>query len=128
MQPLFNIYFHGANDDRILKIIESGVLQPDVDGKIHLGRHSWESCFMHGADRKRKAAFVIKVRMGAADQATTIFSETPGVRDTAQIQTDRPIAVEILALYVRRMQRDAPAVVEHIAGVTAIKHYPNAAQ
>ncbi|AUT66448.1 hypothetical protein [Paraburkholderia terrae] len=127
MQPLFSVYFHGASGDKILKIIESGVLQPDIDGKIFLGRHSWESCFMHGGDRQRKAAFVIKVKMGVTDDATMIFSETPGVRDTVQIQTNRPIAVAIIEMYVRRLQPGVPAVVDRIAGVTAIKQYLNAA-
>jgi hypothetical protein len=127
MQPLFSVYFHGASGDKILRIIDSGVLQPDDRGRIFLGRYSWESCFMHGGDRKRGAAFVVKIKIGAADERVTFFNETPGVRDTAQIQTDRPISVEIVEMYVRRIQSDAPAVVDRIAGPVAIKQYLTAA-
>ncbi|MBB5503578.1 hypothetical protein [Paraburkholderia sp. MM5384-R2] len=127
MQPLFNVYFHGASGDKILRIIDSGVLQPDDRGGIFLGRYSWESCFMHGGDLKRRAAFVIKIKIGAADEHITFFNETPGIRDTAQIQTDRPIAVEIVEMYVRRIRSDAPAVVDRIAGPVSIKQYLTAA-
>lgn len=78
---------------------------------------------MHGPDRRRKASFVVKVRVGNIDAAATIYRETHGVRDTAEIQTDRPIPVEVLEMYVRRLDEDGIASVDKVVGVESIKQF-----
>ena len=123
MATVFSTYFHGASGDTILKIIESGQLRPSKDNKIFLGRYNWQSCMMHGPDRRRKASFVVKVRVGNIDAAATIFRETHGVRDTAEIQTDQPIPVEVLEMYVRKLDEDGIASVDKVVGVDSIKQF-----
>lgn len=122
MESLFRIYFHGADADEVVSIIESGVLRPK-NNQLFFSRYSWESCLKYGADRRRGASFVIKVRISAPTEATTVFCETPGTRDTAVIRTDRPIPAEVLELYVRRMRKDEPAQLERVSGIEAIKNY-----
>jgi hypothetical protein len=121
MEPISSIYYHGTNGDAILKIIETGTLLPDENQRVFLSRYTWESCFMHGGDRKRQASFVIKVRIGPLDTNAT-FTETPGVRDTVEIRTDRPIPVEVCEMYVRRLT-DGIATLRRVAPVDAIKQY-----
>lgn len=123
MATVFSTYFHGASGDTILKIIESGQLLPGKDNKIFLGRYNWQSCMMHGPDRRRKASFVVKVRVGSMDALATLFRETHGVRDTAEIQTGQPVPVEVLEMYVRRLDEDGIASVDKIVGVESIKQY-----
>ena len=123
MVTVFSTYFHGASGDTILKIIATGHLLPNKANKIFLGRYNWDSCMMHGPDRRRKASFVIKVRVGITDAAATIFRETHGVRDTIEIQTDLPIPVEVLEMYVRRLDEDGIASLEKVVGVDTIKQY-----
>ncbi|WP_179402461.1 hypothetical protein [Burkholderia guangdongensis] len=117
------IYFHGTTADRILNIMQSGVLRPDNDRRIFLGRHSWEACFVHGGDKRLRASFVIKVKLLDIGAATRLLCQTPGVQDTLIIQTDAPIQVEVLELYVRRLHRDSPASLERIAGAPDIRAY-----
>jgi hypothetical protein len=76
--------------------------------------------------QKAKGLLCHKSRVGSLAEGATIFRETHGVRDTAEIQTDRPVPVQVLEMYVRRLERDGPAVAQRIAGVTAIKQYLNA--
>lgn len=123
MATVSSTYFHGASGDTILKIIASGQLRPGTDNTIYLGRYNWESCMMHGPDRKRKASFVIKVAVGQIPEQATIFRETHGVRDTAVIQTDQPIPVDVLELYVRKFDEDRVASLDRILGAEAIKQY-----
>ena len=123
MATVFSTYFHGASGDTILKIIKTGQLLPGEDNKIFLGRYNWQSCMMHGPDRRRKASFVVKVRVGNTDAAATIFRETHGVTDTAEIQTDRPVPVEVLEMYVRRLDEDGVASLDTFIGVQAIQQF-----
>lgn len=78
---------------------------------------------MHGPDRKRRASFVIKVRIIATDDVRTIFRETHGVRDAVEIQTDKPISVEVLEMYVRRLVKDEPAKLDRFVGKTNIINF-----
>ena len=123
METVSSEYFHGTNGDNILNIIEKGQLFPGKNQKIFLGRYSWESCMMHGPDRKRRASFVIKVRIIATDDVRTIFRETHGVRDAVEIQTDKPIPVEVLEMYVRRLVKDEPAKLDRFVGKTNIINF-----
>ena len=123
MKATSSEYFHGTDGDSILAILDSGVLKPGKNGKIFMGRYSWQSCMMHGPDRRRKASFVVRLRVGEITAAATIFRETHGVRDAVEIQTDRPIPVEVIELYVRRLRPDEPASTEFVQGATAIRQY-----
>ena len=123
METVSSEYFHGTNGDNILNIIEKGQLFPGKDQKIFLGRYSWESCMMHGADRKRRASFVIKVRILPSDDVRRIFRETHGVRDAVEIQTDKSIPVEVLELYVRRLVKDEPGELDRFVGATNIINF-----
>lgn len=123
MATISTTYFHGASGDTILQIIDSGQLRPGKDNTVFLGRYNWQSCMMHGPDRKRKASFVIKVAIGQMQDQRTIFRETHGVRDTAMIQTDQPIPVEVLELYVRTLDEDGAASLNHLKGIVAIRQY-----
>lgn len=78
---------------------------------------------MHGPDRRRKASFVVKVQVGDTDAAATIYRETHGVRDTAEIQTDRPVPVEVLEMYVRRLDEDGIASIDKFVGAQNIKSF-----
>ena len=56
-----------------------------------------------------------------------IFRETPGVRDTAIIQTDRPVPAVITELYGRKLRGEGErAELMHLRGLKAIKEYLNA--
>jgi hypothetical protein len=123
MQPVSFEYFHGTPGDNVLKILDSGVLKPGRNGSIFLGRYSWESCMRHGADTRRRESYVIRIRIGELSDATRIFRETHSVRDAVEIQTDQPVRVEVLELYVRRLRKDEAASLDRLAGVTAIKQY-----
>ena len=117
------IYFHGATGDKILDIVATGAVKPDSDQRIFFSRFTPEHCFMHGPDRKRKASFVIKLRVPECAETRRLLTESPGVRDTAVVLTDKPLAVEVLEMYVRRLNQDEPAVTVCISGTGAIQHY-----
>jgi hypothetical protein len=123
METVSSEYFHGTNGDNILNIIEKGQLFPGKNQKIFLGRYSWESCMMHGPDRNRHASFVIKVRIVPADDVRRIFRETHGVCDAVEIQTDKPMPVEVLEMYVRRLVKDEPAKLDRFVGKTNIINF-----
>jgi hypothetical protein len=123
METVSSEYFHGTKGDNILNIIETGQIFPGKDQKIFLGRYSWESCMMHGADRSRHASFVIKIRIVPSDDVRRIFRETNGVRDAVEIQTDKPIPVEVLQMYVRRLVKDEPAQLDRFVGKTTIINF-----
>lgn len=118
------IYFHGTNGDNILSIVATGLLRPNAKNEIFFSRFRWESCLMHGADRKRKAAFVIKVSVEIPDQASQSLLSTPGVQDTLVLRTELPVATRVLELFVRRLQEDGAAI-DQIQGETAIVRYLN---
>lgn len=121
-------YFHGATADELHIIISSKSLRPNQDGKIFLARFEWQSCLAHGADRKRKAAFVAKLIVSAPSESMT-YVETPGVRDTVIIQSDQPIPATVIELYVRRLQVPGErADLLHLRGLESIQSYLTTAQ
>jgi len=117
-----DVYFHGTTGDEILSIIETGLMKPDQKQEVFFSRYRWDSCFMHGGDRKRKASFVVKVEVDIPDEVKHVFRETPGVRDTVILQTADPLPVRVLELFVRRFSEDG-AQVEHFMGAPTIKRY-----
>jgi hypothetical protein len=125
MPLISSIYYHGTKGDAVADIMKSGYIRPNSDGQIFFSRYNWESCLMHGADRVRKASFVMKVQIEAPDEVGRIFSETAGVRDTVILRTFDPIPAKVVDLYVRKMSatRDEPAKLEIIKGSQAIARY-----
>jgi hypothetical protein len=117
-----HIYYHGTNGDHILSIIASGVMRPNEKEEIFFARYRWDSCLMHGADRKRKATFVIKVQAEVADDLAASFVGTPGVQDTLILHTDRPIPVKVLELFVRTIGEDGAEIERHV-GEPAIRRF-----
>lgn len=117
-----DVYFHGTTGDNILSIIETGLMKPDQKHEIFFSRYRWDSCLMHGADRKRKAGFVVKVEVDISDKVKHVFRETPGVHDTVILQTADPLPVRVLELFVRRLNEDG-AQLEHLMGAPTIKRY-----
>ena len=59
------------------------------------------TCFVHGADLSRGAAFVIKARVHIPENLSLKPAPKPGNPDAWILQTDRPVAVEVLKLFVR---------------------------
>ena len=115
-----DIYYHGANGDKILKIIQAGVLKPDGN-KIFLARFEPQNCYTHGGDRQRKANYVIKVKVDIPDNVKRECLETPGVRDTLVLHTSDDIRAEVLELYVRKRNAEGDGFdFDRIVGTQAI--------
>ena len=111
--------YHGANGDAILGIIARAAMEPH-DGKVFFARHRWESLFMHGADRKRNASFVVKVQVSIPAQAIRRRIETPGVLDTFVVETKSVLPAQVLERYVRRPTEDGFRL-QHFVGLAAIR-------
>jgi len=115
-----DIYYHGAHGDKILKIIQSGVLKPD-DGEIFLARFEPQNCYMHGADRTRQANYVIKVELTISEDVRRQCKETPGVRDTLVLRTTHDIPATVMEMYIRRRAEDDEGFeFDRIVGTQAI--------
>jgi len=112
--------YHGTNGDNILGIIESGKMRPGADGRIFFARDDWTSAFMHGGDRKRRAAFAIRVQVDIPDGALLQRTSTQGVKNTWVVMTTKALPVEISELFVRN--RPGEPVIR-ILGPTAISEY-----
>jgi hypothetical protein len=92
--------YHGTTGDNILEIIRQGRLRPAA-GKIYFSERRFDSVFMHGADRKRKATYAVKMRVTIPTAASLQQAATAGVSDTLIITTEMPLQVQILELYIR---------------------------
>lgn len=114
------ILYHGTDGDRILSIMESGVLRPNDDGQIFFGKHDWTRVLMYGVDRRRGVSFAVQVSATVPDGAVVRYLSTPGVRSTVVIVTAKPVPVRILELYVRKLGDPHPV---RIVGPAAIRHY-----
>jgi hypothetical protein len=119
---MLNTYYHGADGDKILSIIDSGQMLPDARGELFFSQYTPDSCFMHGADRKRRASFVIKVAADIPEGVAVKRVETPGVRDTVIVRTADPIRVQVLELLVRRIE-DGVGRLERVSGAHTIRGY-----
>jgi len=114
-----SIRYHGTDGDTILKIILRHEMKPS-GGKIFFARNDWADCLGHGADRKRKAAFAIKVEINIPKGTKETAEFTPDQIFAAIIESNKPLKVKVLELYVRR--KDATEA-EQISGETAIKAF-----
>jgi hypothetical protein len=117
--------YHGANGDKILSIIRTGKMNPDRQNEIFVSDISYDRArlFMHGADTRRKAAFVIKIEATIPPGLSSYRKPTPGVPNTLVLVTSVPIPVKVLELYVRK-QGDGHFVEEGpILSAAAIERY-----
>ena len=114
--------YHGTTGDNILGILKEGVIRPS-NREIYFVRHESQlhTAFAYGADLTRGAAFVIKVKAKIPDGVNLKPKSRPGApQDTWLLETDKPIAVEVLTLYVRTK----PGVpVELKSGAAEIRKY-----
>jgi hypothetical protein len=115
------ILYHGANGDSILAILTTKFMLPGA-GKIFFAMHKWESALMHGADTRRRASFVIKVRVDIPPDAVKTRTATPGVADTLIVETRRGLRAEVLELYVRKPVGGGFEI-QHLIGPQAITSY-----
>ena len=117
--------YHGANGDKILSIIASGEIRPNHKGEVFFSQFEWADCLMHGYDEKRKASFVIGVNIEVPSSAIVKRIQTPGVRVTLVVVTQKPLKAQVIELYIRepgalRGKFSFPAV---IVGAHNITHY-----
>jgi hypothetical protein len=101
--------YHGAHGggDTILAIIRSGHMIPK-SSQIFLSKSEFAASFMHGADTKRRASFVIEVELTFSPQEVEeVRKRTQGVDNTLLLQTDAPIPLKVVTLYVRKPDPDA---------------------
>ena len=95
--------FHGTTANNILSIMKDGAIRPS-NGEVYFVRQESQlhHAFAYGADISQSAAFVIKVRAKIPDGLSLKPKARPGApSDTWVLETDKPIAVEVLRLYVR---------------------------
>lgn len=95
--------YHGANGDRLLEILDEGVIRP-VEGKLYFGTAGPEQHFMHGGDRKRGASFVVAMDVLIPPHLRQEREHTHGVPNTLTVHTDTPLRAKIAELWVRRLE------------------------
>jgi hypothetical protein len=77
-----DVLYHGTDGDSILSIMRTKEMRPNDQGEIYFSQWEWAPSLMHGNDPKRKAHFVIQVRLQIPKSAGRILKATPGVRST----------------------------------------------
>ena len=93
------VWYHGANGDNTLKIIQQKQLKPN-NGQIFLSSAGYAGCFPMGADIKRRACFVLKLRCHIPPEVT-ITDKATNVPGTKVLGTKNPVRVDVLEMYVR---------------------------
>jgi len=114
--------YHGAIGNNILSIIKESAIRPS-NGEIYFIRQESQLhyAFAYGADLSRGAAYVIKVRAHVPDGLSLKPQARSGApTDTWVFETDKPIAVEVLRLYVRHKPGEP---VEIKDGAAEIRRY-----
>jgi hypothetical protein len=119
--------YHGSPGDSILNILTEGVIRPS-NGEIYFIKNESQlhDGFQYGADISRGAAFVILVRAQVPDGLSPKRPMRAGApRDTWCFETNRPIKVEVLKLYVRprpgrpiEIKEGAAAIRSYLQGKT----------
>jgi hypothetical protein len=97
-------FFHGTKADNILNILRDGVIRPQ-HGEIYVGKFESQShwLFQYGADTSRSAAFVVKLRAHLPENCSPKRVSRAGApADAWVLETDAPVRVEVLQLFVRR--------------------------
>ncbi|MGA9390045.1 MAG: hypothetical protein WBV69_06320 [Candidatus Sulfotelmatobacter sp.] len=95
--------YHGTSADNILGILKDGVMKP-AGGEIFFVRQESQihTCFVHGADRSRGAAFVVKVKIHIPDHIGLKPVPKTGNPDAWVLQANIPVKTEVIELFVRR--------------------------
>lgn len=114
--------YHGTNGDHILSIFTSGKLYPNDQHELFFSYGDWQTVLMYGADKKRMAAFAIKVEVTLPDQIVQLNISTPGNPSTLLVQTIQPVAAKVLELYVRKPSEDG-FVITCVRGELPIQNY-----
>src|SRR4051812_3119043 len=94
------VLFHGSPGDNILNIIRDGSMRPDPNHEIYYSA-TLEDAFVHGADSKRKAAFVFKARITLPAGASQKRESRPGNPLAVIVTSSLPVSTLVLELYVR---------------------------
>ena len=94
--------FHGTNGNHILEILKQGSMMP-MNGEICFVKHESElhTCFVHGADQVRSAAFVVKVRIEFPENTHFRAEPRHGNRDTWVLKATSPVRAQVLKMFVR---------------------------
>lgn len=113
--------FHGSPADKILSIMNSHSMRPDMSGRIFFSER-YEDALQHGADIKRGASFAFKAQVTAPDSAVVQKTATPGNPFAVVIKTTLPLTTNVLELYVRT-GRVGQFELKKINGASAIRAY-----
>ncbi len=114
--------YHGTKGDSILSILTEGLIRPS-NREIYFVKQESQlhGAFAYGADLSRGAAFVIKVRAQIPDALVLKSKSRAGApADTWVLETDRPVKVEVLKLYVRHKPGQP---IEVKVGAAAMRSY-----
>jgi hypothetical protein len=114
--------YHGTTASSVLSIMNERAIRPS-NGEIYFIKQESQlhQAFAWGADTSRGAAFVIKVRAQVPDGLSLKPKSRPGApADTWVLATDKPIAVEVLRLYVRYKPGEP---IETTDGAAEIRRY-----
>jgi hypothetical protein len=96
-------------------------MKPDSQGRVFL---SLQRDAVFGADTKRNAAFVIKIRVTIADGANAKDTVTHGVNHTVIVTTKSPVKVQVLELYVREARASTIATIKGASEITKYLSVP----
>lgn len=116
--------YHGADGDKISVTLKRGVLFPDSNNEIYFDYSSYASCFVHGADSKRKKSFVLGVEVDL-EKVHYVQTSRSGNPTTLIVTTTDPLPVTIVEMYVRtgRADDEEGFSVQRITGLENMKHH-----
>lgn len=112
--------YHGADGDKILYIVNNGKMMPDSQNEIYFDETNPRNCFVHGADLKRHASFVLKIEADL-DGLHCYRAQKPGNPTTLVVSTIAPLPVAVVEMYARTGTAAEGFEYERIVGGAAIK-------
>src|SRR3954468_13773866 len=114
------ILFHGTRGDRVLSIIETGVLRPGADQAIYFSRFEWSHVLSYGADATRRASFVLKLQVEIPNSVGRELTSIPGAPSVLKAVTSAPLRATVLEMYVRGFDVHQQFTFNTIVGAQAI--------
>ena len=117
------ILFHGTRGNRILSIIETGVLRPGADQAIYFSRFEWSHVLSYGADATRRASFVLKVQVEIPNGVGRELTSIRGVPSVLKVVTPAPLPTAVLEMYVRGFDLHQQFTFHTVVGAEAIKTF-----
>jgi hypothetical protein len=116
--------YHGTGADSILAIMKDGLMKPNR-GVIYFVRQESQlhTCFAHGADSSRKAAFAIKLKVRIPDDFALTPVVRPGNPDTWILKTNAPVSVDVLRLFVRKLGEPTEVIEGRVHIEDFLRHY-----